>query len=85
MLDAVYAMPKPDLAPSYHGFTIANGNYVIVTLTAVLEGKAEDASEQDRVGLSAYLARSYGDSELRAFLASLKADADIDISAEYLK
>lgn len=85
MLDAVYAMPKPDLAPSYHGFTIANGNYVIVTLTAVLEGKAEDASEQDRVGLSAYLARGYGDSELRAFLASLKADADIDISAEYLK
>ncbi len=84
ILDKVYAMPKPTSSAVYQGLTASNGDYVVVKLTAVIEGDIEDASAQDRAGLAAYLERSYGDSALEAFLASLKADADIEISQEYL-
>jgi len=85
ILDKVYAMPKPTSSPIYQGFTVSNGDYVIVKLSAVIDGNIDEASTQDRAGLSAYLARSYGDSALEAFLASLKADADIEVSDGYLQ
>lgn len=78
--DAIYAMPKPADSPVYHGFALANGDYVVARLNTVEEGDISVVSEQDRTGLAAYLARSYGDSELKAFLASLKAEAEIELS-----
>lgn len=83
VLEQVYAMKKPDEKAVYAGFSLNNGDYAVVILTAVIEGDVNSASEQDRASLSAYLARSSGDSELAAFMASLKADADIDISSNY--
>jgi peptidyl-prolyl cis-trans isomerase D len=85
ILEQAYAMKKPSDTPVYHGFTTSKGNYVVVKLTAVIDGDIEQATEQDRVGLSSYLAKHHGDSELNAFLESLKAEADIDISPDYLK
>ena len=54
-------------------------------LKRVIEGDIDTASVQDRAGLSAYLARNDGNSELKAFLASLKAEAYIEISPGFLK
>jgi peptidyl-prolyl cis-trans isomerase D len=85
ILDQAYAMKKPSDSAEYHGFTTSQGNYVVVKLMAVIDGDIAQATEQDRGGLSAYLAKHHGDSELNAFLESLKAEADIDISASYLK
>jgi peptidyl-prolyl cis-trans isomerase D len=78
-------MKKPSDKAEYHGFTTSQGNYVVVKLMAVIDGDIAQATEQDRVGLSSYLTKHHGDSELNAFLESLKAEADIDISPDYLK
>lgn len=83
VLEKVYAMKKPTEQPVYEGFSLSNGDYAVVMLKAVVEGDITSASEQDRAGLSAYLARNKGESQLKAFLASLRADADIDISPNY--
>ena len=85
MLDEVYAMEKPNGNLTHHGFTDRNGNYVLIRLTAVIEGRLDNASEQDREGLSSYLAQQYGDSEFRAFIGSLKAESDIEVSSDYFK
>lgn len=85
VLEQAYAMQKPEDQPIYHGFGLSNGSYAIVKLKSVIAGDVDSASEQDRAGLSAYIAQNNGTSELKAFLASLKADADIDISASFLQ
>ncbi len=85
ILDEVYGMEKPNENSIYHGFTDRNGNYVLIRLTAVIEGGLDDASKEDRDGLSSYLVQHYGDSELRAFIESLKAESDIEISSDYFR
>ena len=85
ILEQTYAMKKPKDAAEYHGFTTSQGNYVIVKLMAVIDGDITQMTAQDRGGLSSYLAKHHGDSELNAFLESLKAEADIDISPDYLQ
>lgn len=85
ILEQTYAMKKPKDAAEYHGFTTSQGNYVIVKLMAVIDGDITQMTAQDRGGLSSYLAKHHGDSELNAFLESLKAEADIDVSSDYLK
>lgn len=85
IIDQAYAMEKPSDTAEYHGFTTSQGNYVVVKLMAVIEGDIAQATEQDRAGLFSYLTKHDGDSELNAFLESLKAEADIDISPDFLK
>ena len=85
ILDEVYAMEKPNENLIHHGFTDRYGNYVLIRLTAVIEGKTDDPSEQDREGLSSYLMQHYGDSEFRALIESLKAESDIEVSSDYFK
>ena len=85
ILDEVYAMEKPNEDLIHHGFTDRYGNYVLIRLTAVIEGKTDDPSEQDREGLSSYLMQHYGDSEFRALIESLKAESDIEVSSDYFK
>ena len=63
---------------------MSNGDYAVVKLKRVIEGDIDTASAQDRAGLSAYLARNDGNSELKAFLASLKTEEDIEISPGFL-
>ncbi len=81
ILEQAFAMAKPTDTPTYHGFSNREGDYVVVALNKVVDGDISAVTEQDKAGLSAYLARSQGDSELRAFLASLKADADIEMKS----
>ena len=85
ILDEVYAMEKPNENLIHHGFTDRYGNYVLIRLTAVIEGGIDEPSEQDREGLSSYLMQHYGDSEFRALIESLKAESDIEVSSDYFK
>jgi peptidyl-prolyl cis-trans isomerase D len=86
ILKQVFSMPKPEKESQYSGFTANNGNYVVVQLSAVLEGDAipEHYPQKENDSLQAYLASTYSDSELRAFIASLKESADIEIYEQFL-
>jgi peptidyl-prolyl cis-trans isomerase D len=83
--DHVFKMAKPEEHSVVSGFTASNGNYIIVKLNQVIEGDPSLASEEDKAGLSAYLSRYRGNAELQAFLAGLKADADVAILDNKLK
>jgi len=83
ILEAAYSMKKPEGKTVHHGFTLSNGDYAVIALSDVKSGDVNAATEQNKAGITAYMERSLGDSELSAFLASLKADADIEISPQF--
>jgi peptidyl-prolyl cis-trans isomerase D len=85
VLQQAFSVAKPSIDNAqFTGFTASNGNYIVVKVTAVHDGNPAEVSQEDRDGLQSYLARSNGASELQAFIDSLKADADIEISVENL-
>ncbi len=81
IIDAAFAMKKPIEGAEYNGFMASNGNYIIVKLNEVVDADITDVTEEDRNAIEAYLARSSGQDYLRAFIDSLKLDADIDIKS----
>ncbi len=85
VLQHAFSVVKPSAEATFTGFTAQNGNYIVVKVTAVNDGNPADASAEDRDGLQSFLARNNGTSELQAFIASLRADADIEILAKDLK
>ncbi len=84
VLQHAFSVAKPDKNPEYTGFIASNGNYIVLKVSAVKDGKPEDASSEEREGLQAHLQRSYGESELQAFVSTLKQSADIEIFKQYL-
>jgi peptidyl-prolyl cis-trans isomerase D len=85
VLEKAYAMPKPQDSTEYAGFLANNGNYVIVALSAVEEGDVTDTVLAEQAGLKQQLAQLHGNSELQAFMASLREQADIDIKLKNLR
>ncbi|MDH5357056.1 MAG: SurA N-terminal domain-containing protein [Gammaproteobacteria bacterium] len=85
VLQHAFSGAKPIGDANFTGFTATNGNYIIVNVTAVNDGNPADASQEDRDGLESYLSRISGESELQAFIDSLKTDADIEVIAQNLK
>lgn len=85
VLQKAFAIPAPTDKSEFAGFTADNGNYVIVEVKAVHTGDPEKASTEDRDGLKAQLMRINGSAEMQAFIASLKADADISIHDKKLQ
>jgi peptidyl-prolyl cis-trans isomerase D len=79
IIDSAFAMKKPVTQPGYNGFSASNGNYIVVKLNQVLEGDISGVTKEERNSVAAYLSRSSGQDQLRAFIDSLKLDADIDI------
>lgn len=79
ILKRAFSLAKPNNEAQYTGFTATNGNYVVVKLDAVQDGNPADASIEERDGLRSQLARVNGDSELQAFIDSLRAEASIEI------
>lgn len=84
LVDHAFKMVKPDAEPVISGFTASNGNYVVVKLSNVIEADISSATEDDKAGLKAYLARYNGNTELQAFLTGLRNSADIVIRDEKL-
>jgi peptidyl-prolyl cis-trans isomerase D len=79
ILKRAFALAKPDSEAQYAGFTATNGNYIVIKVEAVHDGNPNEATTEERDGLRSQLARVNGDSELQAFIDSLRADANIEI------
>jgi peptidyl-prolyl cis-trans isomerase D len=86
ILKQAFSTPRPDESNQYSGFIANNGNYIVVQVSAVLEGNAipEHFPQERKDKLQAYLMSTYSDSELRAFIAGLKESADIEIYEQFL-
>lgn len=85
ILQRAFAMPKPDSSAEFAGFTANNGNYILIKLTAVEEGNPADAKPEDQQALKQQLAQVHANAEVQAFIASLRADADIEILDKTLR
>jgi len=86
ILEHLFSTPRPDKENQYSGFTADNGNYIVIQLSAVLEGDAipDHYPQKENDNLQAYLSSTYSESELRAFIAALKESADIEIFQQFL-
>lgn len=85
ILQRAFALPKPGSSAEFSGFTANNGNYVLIKLTAVEEGKPADVEPQDQQALKQQLTQVYANAEVQAFIESLRAEADIEIFDKELK
>ncbi len=86
ILKRAFSTPRPEESNRYSGFIANNGNYIVVQVSAVLEGDAipDHYPQKEKDNLQSYLVSTYSDSELRAFIASLKESADIEIYEQFL-
>lgn len=86
ILHQAFSMAKPTSTDQaeFIGFTATNGNYVLLKLSAVTEGNSDNVSDAEREGLKSHLLRAYGESELQAFINSLKEGSDIEVFSNYL-
>lgn len=80
----VFAMEKPVSSTQYEGFTADNGNYIVLMVSAITEADATTMSKDKRELLRTDLTGVYADSELQAFIKSLRDNADIDVFEKYL-
>lgn len=86
ILMRAFSMPKPEAVNRYFGFTADNGNYIVIQMSALLE---EDATpdiypQSDGEVLKEHLSTTYSESELQAFIASIKKEVDIEIFQQNL-
>jgi len=84
VLERAFSMAKPSSEPQYSGFTATNGNYIVIKVEGVHAGNPSDVSSEERDGLRGQLARVNGESELQAFIDSLRAEATIEIFSQNL-
>lgn len=86
ILTHVFSRPKPGGSPQYSGFTDDNGNYIVIKLSALLEGDAipDSYPQSDGADLKQYLSTRYSESELQAFIASMKEEMDIEVLQQNL-
>lgn len=85
VLQRAFAMPKPDKNAEFAGFTANNGNYIVIKLTAVDEGKPADVEAEEQQALKQQLTQVHANAEVQAFIKSLRAQADIEIFDETLQ
>lgn len=86
ILMRAFSIPRPGSATQYSGFTADNGNYIVIQLSALLEGDAipDSHPQSDGEGLKEYLSTTYSESELQAFIASIKEEVDIEVFQQNL-
>lgn len=84
VLSRAFSIAKPTSEPQYTGFTATNGNYVIIRVSAVIEGDYENATGEEQDGLRSHLNRTYGESELQSFINSIRDDAEVELFEQYL-
>lgn len=78
ILNQAFSLPNTG-STEYAGFTADNGNYVVIAVSDVREGEAEEMSPEVRDGLTANLNRLNGNVEMAAFLDALRSEAKITI------
>ncbi|MEX0615730.1 MAG: parvulin peptidyl-prolyl isomerase, partial [Methylophaga sp.] len=78
VLQHAFAMPRSQ-QQTVSGFTAENGNYIVVVLSAVKDGADNEATDEQKQALSENLIRLNANSEIEAFIGSLREAADIEI------
>lgn len=78
VLQHAFAMPRSQ-QQTVSGFTADNGNYIVVVLSAVKDGADDEATDEQKQALSENIIRLNANSEIEAFIASLRESADIEI------
>ncbi len=72
VLNKAFAMPKPESGPVHAGLSLANGDYIIIELSAVVSNDAEaDPEALDQ------LAASAAEAEFQAIMKLLTSRADV--------
>jgi peptidyl-prolyl cis-trans isomerase D len=84
LLQHAFSMKYTPSKTSYSGFSASNGNYIVVALSAVTDGDASLVEEEEKQGLKANLQRLSAEAEIKAYIDSLKASADIEVFEENL-
>ncbi len=77
ILNEVFAMPDPAGEPVRGSFTIENGTFVLVELSAVTPGTIDSLSETERSTLSEGMLVDLGNNDFTAFLSNLRTNAEI--------
>ncbi len=88
ILQHAFAMPRPKAHDVFEGFTAANGNYIVLQLSAVLDGGRADnpnkATKDEIEAIQNHLERNNGETELQALIDTIKQQADIEIFQQNL-
>jgi peptidyl-prolyl cis-trans isomerase D len=85
ILQRAFAMPKPHGEAQYAGFTAENGNYVLIQLISAENGDPVEVADEDKQTMQQQLTQMQANAELQAFIAALRADADINIIDKSLR
>jgi len=85
ILQRAFAMPKPHGDVQYAGFTADNGNYVLIELKSAENGDPATVADEEKQAMEQQLTQMQANAEMQAFIAALRADADIDIIDKSLR
>ncbi len=85
ILQRAFAMPKPQSEAQYAGFTADNGNYVLIQLIAAENGDIANVADEDKQAMEQQLTQMQANAEMQAFIAALRAEADIEIIDKTLR
>jgi peptidyl-prolyl cis-trans isomerase D len=85
LLKQAFETPKPiNVEPTYSGFVAENGNFIVVKVSGVQDGDISSFDNNQREALKGHLKRISSDAELQALLASIKAEAEIELFEQNL-
>ena len=83
VLEEAFALPAPEEGPVYEGFALTNGTYIVLELQAVNAGSVADLDEEERAALVSGFVDASGRSTFAAYLAHLRAEADVVINEAF--
>ena len=78
LTDRVFTMQRPEQGSRVAGFSMENGDYVIVELQSVTEGTAADLREGEAQNMRSFISQQAGANDFTAFATHLEERADIE-------
>ena len=82
VLDAVFALQRPQGEPELASITLSNGTFVLVELNQVNEGPIDSIPEEEREEIVELITTDLGNSEFQAYLNTLRENSDIQANLE---
>lgn len=84
ILNQAFTLPNAGTT-EYAGFTAENGNYIVIAMSDVKQGSADDIEPEVRDSLATNLSRLNGSAETAAFVRALRSEAKIKIYESRIK
>ena len=82
VLDAVFALQRPQGEPELASITLSNGTFVLIELNQVNEGTIDSIPEEERKEIVELITTDLGNSEFQAYLNTLRENSDIQANLE---